>query len=67
MACDFTDRQRKKLLRLKDEAFNFIVDALVKGQAVTEWQVQQFLVERMKERRLDFKLPADSGGDGQQR
>ena len=47
----------EKLLRLKDEAFNFIVDALVKGQAVTEWQVQQFLVERMKEDGLTSSYP----------
>jgi len=46
-----------KLLRLKDEAFAFIVDALVKGQTVTEWQVQQFLVDRMKEEGLTSSYP----------
>ncbi len=47
----------EKLLRLKDEAFVFIVDALVKGQTVTEWQVQQFLVQRMKEEGLTSSYP----------
>jgi len=47
----------EKLLRLKDEAFAFIVDALVKGQTVTEWQVQQFLVDRMKEEGLTSSYP----------
>ena len=47
----------EKLLCLKDEAFAFIVDALVKGQTVTEWQVQQFLVDRMKEEGLTSSYP----------
>ncbi|MCS7263504.1 MAG: M24 family metallopeptidase [Armatimonadetes bacterium] len=42
----------QKLMQLKDEAFGFIVDALVNGQKLTEWQVQQFLLKRMGEEGL---------------
>ncbi len=48
----------QKLMQLKDEAFSFIVDALVNGRAVTEWQVQQFLSERMSEEGLTASHPA---------
>lgn len=47
----------QKLLQLKDEAFSFIADALLNGKTMTEWQVQQFLLERMSEEGLTASHP----------
>lgn len=53
----FHRQAAKKLMQLKDEAFGFIVDALINSQPVTEWQVQQFLVQRMREEGLTASHP----------
>lgn len=47
----------EKLLKLKDEAFAFIADGLVEGRKLTEWKVQQFLVQRMSEEGLTSSHP----------
>jgi Xaa-Pro dipeptidase len=47
----------QKLLRLKDEAFTFIVDALMAGRTVTEWDVQQFLLQRFQQEGLTTSHP----------
>lgn len=47
----------EKLLKLKDEAFAFIADGLVEGRKLTEWEVQQFLVQRMSEEELTSSHP----------
>ncbi len=47
----------QKLLQLKDEAFQFIVDALMDDRTVTEWEVQQFLLQRFAEEGLATHYP----------
>ncbi len=47
----------QKLLQLKDEAFQFIVDALMNDRTVTEWEVQQFLLQRFAEEGLTTHYP----------
>ncbi|MGQ9463725.1 MAG: M24 family metallopeptidase [Candidatus Fervidibacter sp.] len=47
----------EKLLKLKDEAFAFIADGLIEGRKLTEWEVQQFLVQRMSEEGLTSSHP----------
>ncbi|MCS7224069.1 MAG: M24 family metallopeptidase [Armatimonadetes bacterium] len=42
----------QELLRVKDEAFAFIGDALVSGKTVTEWDVVVFVLERFKDKGL---------------
>lgn len=42
----------KKLIRLKDEAFEFISENLVSGKKVTEWDVVEFLLCRFSEEGL---------------
>lgn len=42
----------QKLLQLKEEAFAFIAEALTDGQALTEWTVAQFLLERFAQEGL---------------
>lgn len=47
----------QKLLQLKDETFAFIVNALMAGRTVTEWDVQQFLRHRFQEEGLTTSHP----------
>jgi len=47
----------QKLLQLKDDAFAFLVEALVNGRTVTEWEVQQFLLQRFGEEGLTTSHP----------
>lgn len=47
----------QKLLHLKDEAFQFIADALTRGRSVTEGEVQRFLLQRFTEEGLTTTLP----------
>lgn len=47
----------QKLLQLKDETFAFIVNALMTGRTVTEWDVQQFLRQRFREEGLTTSHP----------
>lgn len=42
----------QKLLQLKDDAFAFIIDALFEGRTVTEWEVAEFLLERLAQEGL---------------
>ncbi len=45
-------RAATKLMKIKNEAFGFIVDRLVSGQRVTEWDVVEFILQRFSEERL---------------
>lgn len=47
----------EKVLKLKDEAFAFIVDALTNGRSVNEWEVQSFLLQRFSEEGLTSSHP----------
>lgn len=42
----------EKLLKLKDEAFQFLTERLVQGEGVTEWDVAAFLLRRFREEGL---------------
>lgn len=47
----------EKLLRLKDGAFDFISDSLVRGEKLSESDVQKFLLRRMSEEGLTSSHP----------
>jgi len=47
----------EKLLQLKEETFAFIVNALMTGRTVTEWDVQQFLRQRFQQEGLTTSHP----------
>jgi len=49
---DLHRQAARKLMQLKDEAFQFISESLVSGRKVTEWDVVEFLLRRFAEEGL---------------